>query len=77
MILTAPSVPACASPPIWRVDHQVGCGWRGAIGGAVDQAARAWGGMGGQRLQGRFSRATKFHDPDLVTAAGFPVELAS
>jgi RNA polymerase sigma-70 factor, ECF subfamily len=28
-------------------------------------------------VEGRFSRAVKFHDPGLVTAAGCPVELAS
>jgi hypothetical protein len=28
-------------------------------------------------VEGRFSRATEFHDPGLVNAAGFPVEPAS
>jgi len=28
-------------------------------------------------VEGRFSRATRFHDPGLVTATGFPVEPAS
>jgi hypothetical protein len=28
-------------------------------------------------VEGGFSRATTFHDPGLVTAAGFPAELAS